>query len=171
VDTVSGSVDRNTVERILGADLWSRPAGKVGIYLAAPYSEKARVRDLATVLRAMDIPIASTWHNIEDPPHVDDAELCRRAEQNHGELRRAAAAVFLLHRGTPRETLVEMGAALEQGKECLAFVDPAQHWTQIPISVRRERVTREDVPLESTIHTGELAWLAMRITVWFSGLP
>lgn len=141
------------------------------IYLAAPYSEKARVRDLATALRATNIPVASTWHDIEDPPNVDDAELCRRAEVNHSELRRAAAAVFLLHRGTPRETLVEMGAALEQGKKCIAFVDPAQHWTQIPISVRRKRVTREDVPLESTIHTGERAWLAERITVWLWGLP
>lgn len=150
---------------------WPTPTIPIGIYLAAPYSEKARVRDLATVLRAMDIPIASTWHDIEDPPHVDDAELCRRAEVNHGELRHAKAAVFLLHRGTPRETYVEMGAALEQGKECLAFVDPAEHWTQIPISVRRERVTREDVPLESTIHTGERTWLAMRIAAWFRGLP
>lgn len=136
------------------------------IYLAAPYGEKARVRDLATVLRAMGIPVSSTWHDIEDPPNIDDAELCRRAEHNHSELRRACYAVFLIHRGTPRETYAELGAALDQGKKCLVFYNPAEHWSQRAISVYRERVTREAVPIESTLHTGERAWLAERIGAW-----
>ena len=156
-----------------GIDHANRPAPPRALYLAAPYSEKDRVSALATFLRtAASIPIASTWHALPtpEPTDIDEAELRCIAERNHRELRRADAAVFLIQRGIPRETYVELGAALEQGKGCLVFYDAAEHWTQRAISVYRNRVTMEAAPLEWHDTTTELAWLTDRIEAWYGAL-
>lgn len=153
-----------------GIDHANRPAPPRALYLAAPYSEKDRVAALAVALRAANIPIVSTWHDIPEPVDIDEAELRRIADRNHRELRRADAAVFLIQRGFPRETYVELGAGLEQGKECLVFYDPAEHWTQRAISVYRERVTPVAAPLEWWGGATELAWLADRIEAWHGAL-
>lgn len=153
-----------------GIDHANRPAPPRSLYLAGPYSEKDRVSALATFLRAASIPVVSTWHDIPEPADIDEAELRRIAERNHRELRRTDAAVFLIQRGFPRETYAELGAGLEQGKECLVFFDAAEHWTQRAISVTRERVTMEAAPLEWHDATTELAWLADRIEAWYGAL-
>lgn len=153
-----------------GIDHANQPAPPRALYLAAPYSEKDRVSALAVALRATDIPVISTWHAISEPTDIDEAILRNIAERNHRELRRADAAVFLIQRGFPRETYVELGAALEQGKECLVFYDANEHWTQRAISVYRERVTMEAAPLEWHDATTELAWLADRIEAWYGAL-
>lgn len=153
-----------------GIDHANRPAPPRALYLAAPYGEKARVRDLAVTLRIAGIPVASTWHDIEDPRDIDEAVLCGIAERNHRELRYAAAAVFLIQRGTPRETYVELGAALERSKECLVFVASGVPWQHLPISVYRARVTMEAVAPETVIHIGERPWLTNRIEAWYGTL-
>ena len=153
-----------------GIDHANRPAPPRALYLAAPYSEKSRVAALAVALRAASIPVVSTWHDIPEPADIDEAELRRIADRNHRELRRADAAVFLIQRGFPRETYVELGAALEQCKECLVFYDAAEHWTQRAISVYRDRVTMEAAPLEWHDTTTELAWLTDRIEAWYGAL-
>jgi nucleoside 2-deoxyribosyltransferase len=158
---MSGSVDSKTVERILGADIWSKPAVKGGIYLAGPMGNR---RQIDAIAKLLPVPVVSTWHT-KPPPDLPSPEyLAAAARQNHADLATATAVVAVVHRGQPLETWVEFGAALARGIPVLVFY-PVGTLDALPISVRT--VDREPV---TWCAQGETDWIAKWIGAWYGAL-
>lgn len=86
------------------------------VYLAAPLAHAAACRLVAMTLRAIGADVCSTWHattETVDPTDVPTREAILQA--NLADMDRAEIVVALLHEGTPRGALVEVGYALAMG--------------------------------------------------------
>ena len=146
----------------MSSDHANRPAPPRALYLAAPLTEQKALAALAVTLRAKGIPIVSTWHDLPIPKHPTSDEKAKASSVNHRDLRSANAAVFVVHRGEPLETWVELGAAFQR-VPCLVLHHEGQ---RLPISVH---VVESDlVPWWDG--QGEPTWIAERIGVWHGTL-
>ena len=86
---------------------------KPRVYIAAPLAQAGACRLVAMTLRAIGAEVTSTWHSTTeklDPTDVDVRAAILRT--NLDDLDRATIVVALLHEGTPRGALCEVGVAL-----------------------------------------------------------
>ena len=89
---------------------------KPRVYLAAPLAHAHECRLVAMTLRTIGAEVCSSWHATTeklDPTDVDVRKAILRT--NLADLDRATIVVALLHEGTPRGALVEVGVALAKG--------------------------------------------------------
>ena len=95
------------------------------IYIAAPFTQRARASDVRRILKAQSIESTSTWidKHLADGP-TDEASLAREAEQDCEDIDRSSALLLLNGEEYRRESTggmsVELGYALAKDK--LVFV-------------------------------------------------
>lgn len=135
------------------------------IYLAGPMGNRVQIDNVAQRLTKAGLRIVSTWHAMEPPAEVTAAYLADAAKRNHADLATATHAAFVVHRGRPMETWVELGAAIARELRVLVLHVP----DAIPLSLPASVQAVQHEPVAWRAYRDETKWIADRIQAWLRG--